>query len=144
MPNHLIAILIFGVPSLILIGIVIVLIRRIVRLRRTGQRVTGQCVNVYWEPHPTDRSVIHPRRLWFSTVAFDAPKGGGRYRLKVQTSRHSLGQWVPVLVPPGDPERARVDEFWQLWWAPMLIGLIAAVFVLATAGMISGAVAAAG
>ena len=135
MPPHLIATLVFGVPSLILIGIVIVLVWRILRLRRTGHRVRGQCVNVYSEENPLDRRGF--RRLWFSTVAFTAPEGG-RYRLTVQTQRHSLGQWIPVLVPPGDPERARVDQPWQLWWAPMLVGFIALVFVLATWMVLSG------
>jgi hypothetical protein len=132
--SRVIAILIFGTISSILIGIVTVLVWRIVWLRRTGHRVRGQCVNVYSEQNPLDRSAF--RRLWFSTVAFDAPEGG-RYRLEVQTRRHTLGQWIPVLVPPGDPGRARVDEPWQLWWAPMLIGLIAVVFVLATVGLLA-------
>ncbi len=130
MQPRLIATLVFGVPSLILIGIVIVLVWRILRLRRTGRRVRGQCVNAYSERNPFEGSSL-ARRLWFSTVAFTAPDGD-RYRLEVQTRGHALGQWVQVLVPPGDPARARVDEVRQLWWAPMLVGFIAIVFVLAT------------
>ena len=129
MPARVIIIVVFGAISLILIGIVAVLIWRIIRLRRTGHRVRGQCVNVYSEENPFDRSSF--RRLWFSTVSFTAPDGG-RYRLEVQTRGHTLGQWIPVLVPPDDPGRARVDEPWQLWWAPALIGMISLVFVLAT------------
>lgn len=131
MPPHLVAIMIFGTISLILIGIVIVLVWRILLLRRTGHRVTGQCVNVYWEPHPLDRSWILPRKLWFATVSYTTPDGD-RYRLQVQTRRYTLGELIPVLVPRGQPDRARVDSAWQLWWAPALVGFIAVVFVLAT------------
>ena len=128
---RLIAALVFGAGSLIFITTALALVGRAVWVLRVGRRVRGQCVNVYVDPIPGHR--LQDR--WVSVVSFAAPDGV-RYRLTVVNGGHTLGEWVPVLVPPSAPERAQVAQPWVLWRWPIALGLISIVFVLAMVGLL--------
>lgn len=48
---------------------------------------------------------------------------------------YSRGEEVRVLFAPGEPESARIDDFFSLWGAALIVGGIGAAFFLVGAGM---------
>lgn len=48
---------------------------------------------------------------------------------------YSRGEEVRVLFAPGEPESARIDGFFSLWGAALIVGSIGGVFFLVGAGM---------
>lgn len=137
MDPRIVACVIFGAVSLILLGVMIIFVRRIVRLRRKGGRVDGQCVQVFERTYRGRRY----RPVTFAIVAFTL-SDGRRYRFEARTPRHTVGELIPVLVPLSHPEFARIDRPWQLWWESLFLGCLTVVSLLATAMVITGTVAA--
>jgi hypothetical protein len=54
-------------------------------------------------------------------VEFEAPIGN-------RPAQFSVGEVVGVVYPPGRPDQARIDNWVQLWFGPMLSGFFALVF----------------
>ena len=50
--------------------------------------------------------------------------------------RYHIGETVPVLYVETDPFGARIDSFFSVWGAAMILGILGAVFLLIGGGMI--------
>ena len=57
-------------------------------------------------------------------VRFEGPIGS-------TPPRYDVGERVAVRYPPGDPSAAVLDEFWALWFFPMLAAMIGTPFAVA-------------
>src|SRR5262249_33106589 len=59
----------------------------------------------------------------FSPVVVFATPGGARVRytpgLSTNPPRYTIGERLPVIYSPSDPSHAAIDEFWELWFAPL-------------------------
>ena len=42
---------------------------------------------------------------------------------------YAVGQKLTVLYDPNDPQTARIDDFWQLWFTPLLCGCLGLAMV---------------
>jgi hypothetical protein len=67
---------------------------------------------------------------YYPRVQFEAE--GRSYQFKGQVGSgygtFSVGEQVEVLYDPADPDRARINSFVQLWFFPMFLGVLGAVF----------------
>ncbi|KAB7760661.1 MULTISPECIES: DUF3592 domain-containing protein [Mycobacteriaceae] len=89
------------------------------------------------------------------TVVELVPSGGGsspRYRARVEFATSAgthvrflssissnppparLGEHVDVRYNPGDPHDATINTYWQVWFLPTLLGIIAVPFLLVGTG----------
>jgi hypothetical protein len=50
--------------------------------------------------------------------------------MKSKPATHHVGDQVTILYPPGDPERAQIDNFWELWFTTAVPAFISAAFAL--------------
>lgn len=72
---------------------------------RTYTRVQGRVIEV--QPH----SVGHEETAYFAIFSFTDDKGGEhtvRSRLSSSPAEERVGDVIPILYPPGEPDRARI------------------------------------
>ena len=43
--------------------------------------------------------------------------------------RHRVGDIVPILFSPDDPQNARIEGFWYLWFVPVLTGILGIIYL---------------
>jgi hypothetical protein len=49
---------------------------------------------------------------------------------------HDVGERVTVVYPPGKPEDARIESFFQLYFAPFILGLLGSIFGAVGGGLV--------
>lgn len=80
------------------------------------------------------------------TVRFSAADGiEVTFRSSTGTNppAHRVGDKVPVLYEPADPQHAEIDSFVDVWLAPLIVGFLGAVFTLIGLGVGAGGIRAA-
>lgn len=83
-------------------------------------RAPGTVVDLRGRGHP----VIEFSPRAGDVVRFESPIGS-------TPPRYDIGEGVAVIYPPGDPSVAVLDDFWALWFFPMLAAMIGAPFAVA-------------
>ena len=76
--------------------------------------------------------------------AFDYVDQAGRTHhaqsnLYARPAGYSVGDAVQVVYDPAHPDAGRINAFWQLWFAPIMLGLIGPVLAFCGAAMYLGA-----
>ena len=100
--------------------------------RQTAIRALGQVIELRKEMDEGD--VTYRAVFRFSDAA--GKEHTVTSSMNMKPAAHRVGDRVTVLYPPGNPEAARIDSFWELWFEtaiPAVIGVAFAVWFLLTA-----------
>ena len=68
---------------------------------------------------------------YYPVIRFRGPTGQDVFfkgRVGSNPARYARGETVTVLYDPETPEKARIDSFFQLWFGPLVLGGLGAVF----------------
>lgn len=93
-------------------------------LLREGHSVRGTVVAV-------DMRRTQDNTLYYPVFTFTDAEGRSHRvtsRAGSSPARYGEGDTVTVIYPPGAPHKARIQEFFGLWLAPVLFGVIGLVF----------------
>jgi hypothetical protein len=101
-------------------------------LSRGGSTVGGTVVALKESPATQDSGVTYAPVIGYEV-------GGRAYTFTSGNSSdppaYRVGERVEVLYDPGDPTRARIDSWWELWLMPVVLGGAAVVVAVVVNGM---------
>jgi len=71
-------------------------------------------------------------------VRFTGPNGPVQFTATItsQPPSYRIGQSVPVLYHPSDPDNARINSILELWFDPLLSGFLGSIFTLVGTGFL--------
>lgn len=95
------------------------------RALSVGVRADGEVTDLY-ENRDSDGDITYRPRVRFRTregdsVEFTSSVGS-------HPAAFGVGETVAVIYNPASPDDARIDSFFQLWFAPLLLGGMGVVF----------------
>lgn len=70
-----------------------------------------------------------------SFVATDGEQYSFTHNISRNPPAYSQGEQVPVLYPPDNPNRARIESAFSLWGGALIVGALGAVFALIGGGL---------
>ena len=94
--------------------------------RRTAIRMPGQVIELRKEIDEGDTTY----RAVFRFSDADGKQHTVTSSMNMKPAGHRVGDRVAVLYPPGNPEGARIDSFWELWFTPTIPLVIGAGFAI--------------
>lgn len=125
--------LVFGGVGIVLAVVAVIVVGVTLGALRDGARTEGTVVDVVARTSTTEDSDGRSREstAYHPTVRFRAD--GRTYTFTSSTGSdppaYEVGDRVPVVYDPADPGDARVNTFWSLYLAPIVLGGLAVVFL---------------
>ena len=92
--------------------------------KHTAIRTSGQVIEL--RPDMQDNDITYRAVFRFADETGKEHTVTSSHNSKPAT--HRVGDQVTVLYPPGHPEAANIDSFWELWFMPAIFGFLAAAF----------------
>jgi len=83
----------------------------------------------------SESETYHPR-VRFTTANGEAVEFTGS--MGSDPPGFDIGEQVSVLYDPANPNDARIDAFFQLWFAPLMLGILGTFFITAGGGLTIG------
>lgn len=99
-----------------------------------AERANGEVIDVEYNRRPGDSTGMYCPVFQFMTK--DGQKIRVRSKIRSSSSSYHRGDQVAVLYDPKSPENASIQSFWDLYFLPIVFGLIGVGFTTAGAGMI--------
>lgn len=100
----------------------------------TAARADGTVIDLI-ESRDSESETYHPR-VRFVTVSGESVEFTGS--VGSDPPGFDIGERVTVLYDPANPSGARIDAFFQLWFAPLAIGILATLFTAGGGGLTVG------
>lgn len=97
----------------------------------TGVGAEGVVIDLIAERDSDGDDVYYPR-VRFATPAGEPVEFTGS--VGSSPPAFDIGEAVAVLYNPSDPRDARIDSFFQLWFAPLILGFLGLVFTAVGGG----------
>jgi len=94
-------------------------------VRKTRLQSWRRAEGVVIEMVPGLKRTMKPRVRFASELGRTAVFTG---RIGSRPPSYAVGQAVPVLYDPGQPERAIIDTFWERWGAELVFAILALLF----------------
>lgn len=115
------------------LAITIVLVLRTRQFLADAVRVPGTIVDVE-SSTSRDRDTGRRTPMYRPVFSFVGPDGAEHSLTSSASSnsRPTVGDTVTILVPPDNPQKARIDSFLSVWGVAAIMGIVTVPFVIAS------------